>query len=1021
MRYMLRMSGETDYPSVLMAWRCFRRTVSEIHGLQSLPGFFVAEQGELQEHVAVDEDDPDYDWTPAEFNYDWRNQQLTFEEKGHTVTVNVARAMYGDSFKFEHRAGGQDACVSLFVCEREQYLTIDDGAPERDRWLAAAAHLMTGEERMRAELANLYGYGERELAAASYFRRLAGRGRDLSSVARELEDRMYEAGDVRVIEALAVALCKHWVKAGDMTRLGRALGGKYTADDFQQALRRARYDITPALELLLRRGATEVLATHMARKDNRWPVGQIFDGLCQAGHASTSVPRLVYLVDGRGALRVGETVRALAKSLTDGRRAGRRGAVTALARLAREHARVLGPAMAPLERALEDPDREVRRGASTALALRHLYSKAPHWKGLDALLSSRRPLNRAAAGAALLQVAREDGPATSAPNRHALLRRLASLAGGGARDLGDRAADQLLRCAADWPDAGFDAAAALFKQLGPQAAAERLRAFALGSAGDARWVHAQLERLAPLRDEPLEQALATSAAAMGDGYCAICAEVPRRKVYWSEFDIPDAIQALAIAQKPVGNFRCPECGAFYSVLYTLEIEDVCTFDEEWTVERLSPDRSLGGRLEGDLLEQAKDHFAGWVEAYEALLELDDPALAGDAPWALVERWLSRDEPQRVATLLADARPEIRGAALTAVEELVSDPRVRAPLLPALVGLLTDGEASLRARAAAMVAAHYLERRAHKKLQLMLDAADDVVLESAVRVMLDGGVDLRRFEPLLPWITENAAGPRQELRWQCQRALREGLAQGVAVDAALAAFEALLQQEDLTLRREGLSCLTEADELGRFDVLELLARSLADPDLRWEANHNLEKLMFQGRDISLAVPALAAVLAQPGARYEESLVQTLGRAAHRGIDVSPALAAMGALCRTGGLTDQAMEVLGAAHEQGLDLADVEDDLRAVLRRRLDPYLWEAAAQMLSDRYLARGDWDAMQGLLLHRRHYARYIACDKVTDHARAGSDITIATPHLVANLKHDSANVRERAQAALTAWAANRE
>ena len=32
----------------------------------------------------------------------------------------------------------------------------------------------------------------------------------------------------------------------------------------------------------------------------------------------------------------------------------------------------------------------------------------------------------------------------------------------------------------------------------------------------------------------------TSAAAMGDGYCAICAEVPRRKVYWSEFDIPAA-------------------------------------------------------------------------------------------------------------------------------------------------------------------------------------------------------------------------------------------------------------------------------------------------------------------------------------------------------------------------------------------------------------------------------------------------------------------------------------------------
>lgn len=886
---------------------------------------------------------------------------------------------------------------------------------------------MSDESRGRAhqELAALYDLGPGELRAARYFKRQAQRGADLSPVAAELEDRLHEAGDVRVIRELAVALCRHWVEHEDLASLGRALDGEYIGGDVRAALVRSRYDLSPVLPLLVRRGAVEIIAARMARKDSPWSIDEILDSLCREGHAAHSVPRLVGRLAGDRAMG-SEAVSALADQLASGRRAGRRGAAGALRLLAREHGRDLAACRAILERALDDPDREVRVAAAGALAHGLLAAASPRWERMDALLTSRRALTRATAADALLWAVRS-GATVPKPHRLALLRRLVMAARAVRGEQRERVVMRLLCRASDWPHAEFQAAEALIQRLGLEEAADHFRRCARQSVADARRVLQQLEQLGPNIPAFLSLARLFVAKAAYSKHCQICATVPRREVYTSQFNIPEEVRQLAVEQKgrqardgKPGAFRCPSCGAFYTVAYEMEI-DVCSYWEEWKLERLTPTRALDGRLQGELLAQAEEHFEGWLDEYQRLML--GFSVPGDVPWALTEHWLAAGEPRRVAALLQSSRSGVSSAALAALEELAPPPKITVALDGSLRSLLRDPQRDLRARAGAVLMAHLFRRRAFKELVEIFSNTTEVALAAGLNLLIRETAPgdhsepprlpypARPLAPLLPRLARHVASPHEDVRRACQGALYLSALQEVGVDTALSAFHALLEEHEPELRKEALDRLTALSLAGHHDALPTLAGALDHEELCWQANHSLTQLLHAGRDLTTVVPAYVAALSRPGKR-KEPMLHTLSQAVRQGTDVTGALAAAAALCKDRELASRALELMEGAHDQGLDLTSAEPPLLAALNRRMEPYLWEAAARILVDRFLAGGRWAELTRLLRHRRHHVRGMACD-VLSRCPADLDITPVVPALEANLDHPSQWVRRSARAAL--------
>lgn len=90
--------GELE--GILGYWRWFRERCARFYAIEGLPETFGENDGEIHEHNWVD---PEEDWTapPPEYNYDWRTQELRWEEKGYTISFLRNDDTYSQYIRFE--------------------------------------------------------------------------------------------------------------------------------------------------------------------------------------------------------------------------------------------------------------------------------------------------------------------------------------------------------------------------------------------------------------------------------------------------------------------------------------------------------------------------------------------------------------------------------------------------------------------------------------------------------------------------------------------------------------------------------------------------------------------------------------------------------------------------------------------------------------------------------------------------------------------------------------------------------
>lgn len=122
---------------IIQQWQWFRELLILIYGLEYLPPTFSETEGEIAQHKRVtEEEDPlEYFFTPAEFNFDWHCQTITYSKDRNKViiTINEGAVYPYYSFNYQNTAV-PNSMVTLFLAFNKSVLELDDSAEKFEIW-----------------------------------------------------------------------------------------------------------------------------------------------------------------------------------------------------------------------------------------------------------------------------------------------------------------------------------------------------------------------------------------------------------------------------------------------------------------------------------------------------------------------------------------------------------------------------------------------------------------------------------------------------------------------------------------------------------------------------------------------------------------------------------------------------------------------------------------------------------------------------------------------------------------------
>jgi hypothetical protein len=131
-----------EYDARMTRWQWFRRQLRALHDMGDLPETFSPDEGEVSVIERVDEDDPRYDLYAPEYNYDSRDQTLTFGRAPWWLTIQFYECTLGDHYSLTlEQPGRPESKVRLFGARHAVYLELDDSSPDFAFWKNAAAEL----------------------------------------------------------------------------------------------------------------------------------------------------------------------------------------------------------------------------------------------------------------------------------------------------------------------------------------------------------------------------------------------------------------------------------------------------------------------------------------------------------------------------------------------------------------------------------------------------------------------------------------------------------------------------------------------------------------------------------------------------------------------------------------------------------------------------------------------------------------------------------------------------------------
>nr|MDO8111113.1 hypothetical protein [Candidatus Sigynarchaeota archaeon] len=503
--------------------------------------------------------------------------------------------------------------------------------------------------------------------------------------------------------------------------------------------------------------------------------------------------------------------------------------------------------------------------------------------------------------------------------------------------------------------------------------------------------------------------------------CSICRNIPRSKIYNSEYDLPKEVKKFQLQTPSLGSEttipKCPECGALYYYNFEQEYDDM-SLDTTIVLKRLDPIEALQ-YLKDKEKESYENSLPDKIMAYWNDLKHPVEYAREEAAWALTRYAIAKHRWDDIAKMLGFADPTVRREIMQELSAAGANAIAMKDLSPLLKAAIEDPDLLTRYHAALILAQDSIHTGDHEALERLINHRDkDVVSAATYQIWMAVRNEKLDISPFYAKLVALTRSKTETIRNHTRYALEESTksTKGTSKKSVMDIFIKNLSDADPDVRNDAASSLGNIAEDERKDIskaIPKLADLLGNKDTAWQAINTLKKAASWTKlKILEAVPALVSALKSSDINIQENAAEVLYQAMKNGADISAAYPLLGNhLGKTGNLQSIAVEIFNAALEKGNDISIIEPSLRSLMTGRLDDYNGDFIVKVLTTIYLKAKDWKKLEQLLGHENKHVPGKVASRLEEENK---DITPLVPALVKNLGHGYWYVRDRAAAALS-------
>jgi hypothetical protein len=507
--------------------------------------------------------------------------------------------------------------------------------------------------------------------------------------------------------------------------------------------------------------------------------------------------------------------------------------------------------------------------------------------------------------------------------------------------------------------------------------------------------------------------------------CAICENLPRRKVYNFNFDVPKEVELLhpTVHLESIHNrttLTCPICGNTYSYSYHQEYEDM-SVSTEIMIKRMFPTDFLH-QLKGAELANYKKQLPEKILFYQSLLTHVSNYLNEDAVYFLTQYFRDSKQWKELSELFSKLNMTPKQFMLQLLienqPEKIKDLMFIHTLQEYLIGNIQEILPVIKRNIATQICIFYMLNRQYSEIEKYLQIDDVHIITGATKALYycqtNNLADVSAFFTVLSALTNTKNGDlRDYAKWTCDILLQQ-YPERFKINSTIIKNLKSRYPERL---KDALSkieiCLDNNENIAW--ALNLIGRLIKKNEVANYALNTIKKALTKKINIQEIIPFLIDELKNKKQACMNEILIILKSAIDSGFDIEQAYMRMAQLLHenNGQYRINALYIFDTLLSLRYDLTFAENDLKKAHKGQKDWYD-EKIIYMLTDIYLRNKNYDQLNELLLSNDRNIRSAALAYLCDYPQKEiPEFENFIKSIEANLESDYWYIKEKAEAAM--------
>lgn len=490
----------------------------------------------------------------------------------------------------------------------------------------------------------------------------------------------------------------------------------------------------------------------------------------------------------------------------------------------------------------------------------------------------------------------------------------------------------------------------------------------------------------------------------GNETCRICLAIPRKKLYYWDFDVPKEVLKLLpemdFTEETAGCRRvCPVCGRRYHYRFITEYEDM-TSSTEIIIEKLPPQLSES--------PEEKEYLDRFLMTLNREISHSMETVREKASFDLSIYYYHTQDNEKLYSLLNNFQDiSLQWGAIQGI----SGREYSEELASAAAELLNSPDSRLRSNTAAELARHYMQTYNINRITDLLSSSDQTFTVSPAiqKVYFINREKKNNLDILYPIFLNLLNSSDETVRRFSDYFLAE---MNLAEDSIQKIILNRLNHRNPEIRKEAaLSIERKASK--DFDpsfAFRPLVRLLKNKTTAWAAVSVFKKCAYLDYNLNWIIPFLIRQIKNEKKGGREDAAWTLSIIQEKRGFPEKFLKSLSPLLsfRECNISYMVYNIFDVLQKQGKDISFAEKHIRKFFQSRKErDSLKEKSVYLLTDIYIQNKDIAKLKIMILHKSQSVRYASSSRIYDSMQKGKDISFCTELIRENIHHNYEFLRE--------------